>query len=491
MARFSRARALGGVTVAVVAITLLVATANLDRPPAADGASASTSFSGAVAASTARPPSARLASGEPVASATTASATLAAASLGIRPGTVNATSMNLTATYQSTVRMSFATRAFLVNEAINVTNTSGIAIDRLELNTIAARLGAMSITGATIDGVGVHPTVSDQTIHLPLGGILDPGAVTVVRLQYRATLRSTTTGSTWLFTRANGVLEAYRWLPWISTPTPFDRPNHGDPFVTGVSPNVRVRLITDRSMAFATTGERLFGTTTEQVYEAQNVRDFSFVGAPDYASHSVKVGTVTVRVYGRAGFPASTVLAAATTALSREAALLGAYPYATYDLAQTAGGYGMESPGLTWIPTGAGSLSYLVAHETAHQWFYGIVGNDEARQPFDDEAAADFVARHVLGLRRASRCPTVRLDISIYAYSTSCYYEDIYIQGGNLLDDTRAKIGSTQFWAGIREYLATYRFKIATTKALLVTLDHHTSFDLAAWRFRARFPSVY
>ena len=151
----------------------------------------------------------------------------------------------------------------------------------------------------------------------------------------------------------------------------------------------------------------------------------------------------------------------------------------------------MESPGLTWIPTGAGSLSYLVAHETAHQWFYGIVGTDQARQPFDDEAAADFVARHVLGLRRASRCPTVRLDLSIYSYSASCYYEDIYIQGGNLIDDTRVKIGSTQFWAAIRDYLATYRFKIASTQALLITLDHHTSFDLAAWRFRARFPSLY
>ncbi|HEY8438493.1 MAG TPA: hypothetical protein VIK65_07745 [Candidatus Limnocylindrales bacterium] len=494
MARFSHARALGGLAVALVAIavvaaTLLVAPASLDRPRSADTTPATTSSSVAVAASTVAPRSTTAAA--TVRPAAAPAVTLAVATLGIRPGTVNATSMNLTATYQSTVRMSYATRAFAVNEAINVTNTSGIAIDRLELNTIAARLGGMTITGATIDGVAVHPTVSDQTIHVQLGGVLDPGAVTVVRLQYRATLRSTTTGSTWLFTRANGVLEAYRWLPWISTPTAFDRPNHGDPFVTGVSANVRVRLITDRPMAFATTGERLFGTSTEQVYEAHSVRDFSFAGAPDYASHSVKVGSVTVRVYGRAGFPASTVLAAAKTALAREAALLGAYPYATYDLAQTAGGYGMESPGLTWIPTGAGSLSYLVAHETAHQWFYGIVGNDQARQPFDDEAAADFVARHVFGLRRASRCPTVRLDLSIYSYSASCYYEDIYIQGGNLIDDTRVKIGSTQFWAAIRDYLATYRFKIATTKALLVTLDHHTSFDLAAWRFRARFPSLY
>src|SRR5262249_18419960 len=142
------------------------------------------------------------------------------------------------------------------------------------------------------------------------------------------------------------------------------------------------------------------------------------------------------------------------------------------------------------IPTGAGSLQYLVAHETAHQWFYGIVGDDQAHQPFDDEAAADFVARYAFGLRRASRCATARLDLSIYQYSSTCYYEDIYIQGGNLLDDTRKAMGPTAFWAAIHDYLAVNRFKIATTQGLLHTLDAHTPLDLAA-RFRPRFPSLY
>lgn len=155
---------------------------------------------------------------------------------GVRSGSVNATSMDLTAEYTATVTLNYGTRSFRVSETIAIRNTSRIAIDRLELNTIVARLGGMAITGASVDGHTVHPTVSDQTIHLPLGGILDPGASTQVRVSYRATLRSTTSGSNWLFTRTNGILEAHRWLPWISRPTAFNRPNHGDPFVTGVSP---------------------------------------------------------------------------------------------------------------------------------------------------------------------------------------------------------------------------------------------------------------
>ncbi len=152
----------------------------------------------------------------------------------------------------------------------------------------------------------------------------------------------------------------------------------------------------------------------------------------------------------------------------------------------------MESPGLIWIPTGvaATNLRYLVAHEAAHQWFYGIVGNDQAREPFADEAAADFVARYVLSQRRASRCPTARLDRSIYAYTAACYYETVYIGGGNLLDDDPAADGECDaFWTALRGYIASHRNGIATTRSLLDALDAATPLDLAgrsSWRASRR-----
>jgi aminopeptidase N len=185
-------------------------------------------------------------------------------------------------------------------------------------------------------------------------------------------------------------------------------------------------------------------------------------------------------------------MTAAKNAITKMEALVGPYPYKTYRLAQTAGGYGMESPGLTWIPTGvaASNVSYLVTHETGHQWFYGIVGNDQAAEPFTDEAATDFLARYVLGSKRASRCSTARLDLSIYKYSSACYYEIVYIQGGNFLDDIRKRMGNTAFWAGLRDYLKANRFELTTTKTLLDTLDDHTSLNLVP-RFEPRFPRLY
>ena len=155
-------------------------------------------------------------------------------------------------------------------------------------------------------------------------------------------------------------------------------------------------------------------------------------------------------------------------------------------------GTAWNHPGLTWIPYGVGraNIRYLVAHETAHQWFYGLVGNDQARQPFADEAVADFVARDVTGTRRASRCSTGRLDRSIYSYTAACYYEIVYIQGGNLLHQARNRMGSTLFYATLKQYVADRRYGMSSNKTLLQALDDATPVNLSTM-FAPRFPSIY
>jgi hypothetical protein len=453
------------------------------RPAATDQVAAATAIHASpIPAVTAEAPAEPAASAEPAVAIAT----------GIIPGSVNRTSIDLTATYNVGLRLNFGTRSFRADTTISIVNTSGGSIDRLELNTIAARLGGIHLTTVTVDGTPATATIDDQTVIVPLGGILAAGATTQVRVAYSATLRSTLTGSNWLFTRTNGVLEAYRWIPWVSRRTPFNRPNHGDPFVTPVSPRVRVAITSDRTLVYATPGSRIALSGLRQTFEATNVRDFAFTAAPDYKRVAAIVGNNIIRVYYRGSFPAAATLAAAKRALTKMEALVGPYPYRTYRLAQTAGGYGMESPGLTWLPTGVSrtNLSYLVTHETGHQWFYSLVGNDQARQPFADEAATDFLARYTLGLRRASRCSTARLDLTIYKYSSTCYYEVIYIQGGNFLDDLRRRVGSTAFWKGMRAYVAANQYTFGSTKELLDAIDAATSLDLVP-RYAPRFPSIY
>jgi hypothetical protein len=408
----------------------------------------------------------------------------------IVPGEANRASLDLLATYEANVQLGFDSRQFDVETTIVITNTSGGPIDRVELNTVATRLGNLRLDASTVDGRVVTAEIDDQTIVVPLGGILPHAASTRLQLAFRATLRSGLGGSDWMFTRVNGIVDAYRWLPWVSRRTPFNRPNHGDPFVTPVSPRVRVTVTTDRPLVLATTGERTAGDGLTQTFEAGNVRDFNLTAAPDYRVTTATSDGIQVRAYTRPGGPsAATLVAQARTALAEFGERLGPYPYAGFSVSQSAGGYAVESPGLIWVPTGAPNLAYLVHHETAHQWFYGIVGSDQADEPFADEAAADFVARHVLGNRRASTCRTDALDRAIYAYSSACYYETIYIQGGNLLNDLRGRMGDTAFWAALRRYLDAHRFGIGGTRSLLETLDGGTGQDLAS-RYAPRFPTL-
>jgi hypothetical protein len=129
----------------------------------------------------------------------------------------------------------------------------------------------------TVDGrapQGTPESLDAQTVLLPLGGLLPDGATTTIRLAFRATLRSGTGGSDWLLTKAGGIVAAYRWLPWVSRRVPFARPNHGDPFVTPISPRVKVRITTERPMAIATSGRRVAVDGRTQTFVATDVRDF-------------------------------------------------------------------------------------------------------------------------------------------------------------------------------------------------------------------------
>jgi hypothetical protein len=412
----------------------------------------------------------------------------------IVPGSVNHTTINLTATYAVTLSLRYGTRAFNVNSTATIVNTSGVAIDRVELDLVPARLGHIALRTVEVDGRGVARHIDDQTVIVGLGGILPPGASVKVRVQYTSTLRSTVGGSDWMFTRANGIVDAYRWIPWVSRATPFDRPNNGDPFQTPVSPLVALKVQTDRPLRLVTSGRRTFVSADglTQRFEARNVRDVTLTAAPDFHSISTLIGTTRVRYSYRSSANRATILDAAADALRALQSRLGPYPYTTFDVVQSAGGYGMESPALIWIPYGVSSanLRYLVSHETAHQWFYSLVGNDQANQPFVDEAMADFLARDITRTRRASRCSTSTLDRSIYQYSGSCYYEVIYIQGGNLIDTVRSKMGATRFWSTLRTFVADNRDRLVRTPSLLRALDDATPVDLSIL-FRPRFPRFY
>jgi hypothetical protein len=408
-------------------------------------------------------------------------------------------SFRMEARYEVDVRLDWGTRWVRVNARIALRNTSGGPIDQVHLNTVAARLGSLRLRAARVDGVPVTPVVDDQTITLPLPAPLAEEGETMLQVVYRARLRTTTGGRDHLFSQRGGVAQLYRFIPWLSRRTPSGPSTNGDPFVTPASPSARVTLSADRPMVWATSGRRVAGPTRlaaggeSQTFVARDVREFNVAASPGFRVTSGRStdGETRILVYTLLE-DGPRWLQLARRELERYERLLVPYPYPVYRVAETAGPIALESPALVWIPRGLSDRDdeYLIAHETAHQWFYALVGNDQVTDSFADEAVADFLARHVLGRRRASRCPADRLDRNIHRYSKACYYETIYIQGAGFLDGLRRDFGARGFWAALRTYAADNRFDVSSDRRLLEAFRARFG-DAVLPRYRERFPRLY
>ena len=70
-----------------------------------------------------------------------------------------------------------------------------------------------------------------------------------------------------------------------------------------MSPLVRVTIVSDRRLVYATTGEQVGGDGPDEAFEARNVRDFAFTAATDYRLQSATVNGVVDPCLGPARLP--------------------------------------------------------------------------------------------------------------------------------------------------------------------------------------------
>jgi hypothetical protein len=405
-----------------------------------------------------------------------------------------ASSLDMEARYDVALRLTWGTGRVRLRTTIDVLNTSGSATRRLLLNTVVAKIGSMRGLVVSVDGTPVPATRRGQTIRVPLPEALPDGGRVSVRVVFRARLNQATGGRAWLWSKAGGVAHMYRFIPWLSRRVPIGPTAHGEPFVTAVSPRVSVALTSDRRLVWAPTGRRVASAGLTETFVARDVRDFNLAVSPDYRTRRGKSsdGTVDIIVHARTTY-AGRLLRLARDELARFRRITRvSYPYPVYRVAESGAGLAMESPGLIWIPGARSAFDqpFLVSHETAHQWFYALVGNDQATDAFADEALAEYFSRRARGVLRASRCALDRLDRPIHRYRPGCYYETIYVQGALFLDALRRDFGTARFRRAIRAYTREHFLGMGSNKALLEAFRKEMGNGVLP-RYRKRFPSLY
>ncbi|MFI1486858.1 M1 family metallopeptidase [Streptomyces sp. NPDC020747] len=175
-------------------------------------------------------------------------------------------------------------------------------------------------------------------------------------------------------------------------------------------------------------------TVTHSV--AHRVRDFAWAAGPFRTATETSPGGVRVKSYWTPNTPAAGVSLDrkdGVAAVDRFGKEFGRYPYGELDLVMTKEfGGGMEYPGLVFL--GTTEEGSAVVHEVAHQWWYGIVGNDEYGAPWLDESFAQYA------------------NARFYGWDTSdCWSDD------NWPGESTALTNSMDYWAQHRnEYHVVY-----------------------------------
>jgi aminopeptidase N len=120
----------------------------------------------------------------------------------------------------------------------------------------------------------------------------------------------------------------------------------------------------------------------------------------------------------------------------------------------------------------------ITVHEIAHQWWYGLVGSDQAVNPWLDEALATyseyaFIEEQFPALkdwwwqfRVNSLSPQGFVDSTVYEFeSRRAYINAVYLRGVRMLHELRDQLGTEGFYAWLRRYAEAGAGRIMTPEA--------------------------
>lgn len=275
---------------------------------------------------------------------------------------------------------------------------------------------------------------------------------------------------------------------------------NGDPFCSEVA-NYNVTISYQKNMTVAFGGDNVltrengdFLTTT---FTSKKVRDVAFVLSRKFEHLSAAAGKTTVDYYFYDDEDAASSLEIAIKSVEFFNEKFGEYPYSNLAVVQTNFVHGgMEYPRLVMISDAekGEDYRYVIVHEIVHQWWYGVVGNDEFNEPWLDESLTEystalFYENHdEYGISYQSIVDgansTYKFFLKIYSsitggvdtsmnraineYATEPeYVNNIYTRGIIMFDSLRDVLGEKKFYACLKNYYKSYSFKIATSDDMI------------------------
>lgn len=286
--------------------------------------------------------------------------------------------------------------------------------------------------------------------------------------------------------------------------------NIGDPFYSDIS-NYDVKIITPKEMIVASSGNILKEKTrgSKKIWEIEGklIRDFAWVASRDFTTMEGEVEGTQIKMYFLEEDPSIKEFAFKVTKDTLETfnRIFGKYPYGQYSVVENNFPSGMEYPGLVFIGEEyydnifKDYLEKVIVHETAHQWWYGVVGNDEIDEAWLDESLATYSETIYIGevYGEAKGEENYYEDVeSSYEYVKSiCDFEEVplkplnyfdnwndygalaYHRGAMFLNEIKDEFGKEVLYDILNKYYHEYSFYNAKTENFINVCEEVTGTD--------------
>ncbi|GAB4397431.1 MAG: hypothetical protein OHK0052_19720 [Anaerolineales bacterium] len=394
-----------------------------------------------------------------------------------------------------------------VTQRITYTNWTSATLTGIDLLLETNRYpGAFALFGAENGGLQVSANPNVNRLSVKFAAPLPPGATTAVMLHYRVNLPPIPPPGGDKRPQPFGyTARQINLVDWYAMPVPY-RAGEGwlihEPWYYGEHQVYAAADVTARLHLNPPDAQMVIAAGAPAVtegawlrFERTGARTLAFSLSPLYVPLTTTVGATTVQafVFPEHRTAGEEALRATAAALALFNETFGEYKQPVLSAVEADFWDGMEYSGLFFLSnrfydlydgTPKGYLTIIAAHETAHQWWFERVGNDQGLEPWLDEGLCTFSERlfyervhpEAVNWWQVARVnmyqPQGDAGLSLYQAGGFVPYRDAaYLRGAQFFIALREAMGEDAFLAFLREYAARFDGEVARAADFWQLLD--------------------
>ena len=375
------------------------------------------------------------------------------------------------------------------NEKVNLVNQSNRVIRDLFLVLPAASINpesAIKVYSVMVDGVPVEFHEGETYLRVALPQSMDPLEECIVEISFDTIVPQ---GPSRLgYTEDCAVLTC--WYPVVSLDKSVPvYSGFGEPY-SFQSGTYSVDMTVDKGLQLFSGLEQVKkekekNRTRYKFSSSLPIREAAFV-IGDFNVSTVGLGNTTI-YYAYKNYRPN-VIKCSKEALDLFGQWWGKYPYPSLTLVEVPleEFHGMEYGGMILLSSINNYTPSTIVHEVAHQWWQGLVGNNQETEAWIDEGLANYstllffetkegyssYASKVRAMQDKARGDFGKLRCSLQDFSSKEEYkESIYILGALLWHEVREQAGREDLLSFLRSIQEHYKFGRITTEEIIFLLE--------------------